>query len=165
MLETRKVFTVVDKDTHIIYSGKVPDIDHRIPEPDALKKSVKREALPDQILGGYVNLDVVKVVRMPKKTGKYVLYATISSFKSNVLEFEVYSKSKLTKKRSPNSIGGTQAPRTKLRAAGAPQPRSPGLSAGGTAPPDDRLLVRPKGRANQRIDADLLRRPVIRRGR
>ena len=43
--------------------------------------------------------------------------------------------------------------------------RSPGLSAGGTAPPDDRLLVRPKGRANQRMDADPLRGPVIRRAR
>src|ERR1700694_1785948 len=48
---------------------------------------------------------------------------------------------------------------------GHPLTRSPALSGGGTAPPDDRLLVRPKGRANQRMDADPLRGPVIRRGR
>ncbi len=88
-IENAIVFTVVDKKNNIPYSGKVANMDHPEPPPDAPRPPVKREDLPDHILGGYVNLDVADVVKMPKKQGTYIVYATISNFKSNILEFEI----------------------------------------------------------------------------
>ena len=89
-VENGIVFTVVNRETNIPYSGKMPNMDHSIPSPGRSKKTLKKEELPDQILESYVNLDLVKVVHMPKKTGRYLVYATISTFKSNIMEFEVY---------------------------------------------------------------------------
>lgn len=85
------VFTVVDQSTKIPYSGKVADMDHRIPNPDAPPAPPNREELPEEYHESYVNLDLIDVTHMPKKHGKYLVYATISTFKSNVLEFEIYT--------------------------------------------------------------------------
>ncbi|NTV48586.1 MAG: hypothetical protein HGB32_12505 [Geobacteraceae bacterium] len=89
-VENEIVFTVVDRETNITYSGKMPNMDHSIPSPGRSKKTLRREELPDQIIESYVNVDLVKVVRMQKKTGRYKVYATVSTFKSNTLDFEVY---------------------------------------------------------------------------
>jgi hypothetical protein len=88
-VENEIVFTVIDRETNLPYSGKVPSMDHPVPSPGGPRRALKREQLPDQILESYVNLDLVKVAHMPRKTGRYLAYATIATFKSNVLEFEV----------------------------------------------------------------------------
>lgn len=88
------VFTVVDTDTHIPYSGKVPGMDNLIPPPPMPNHSgnqnkVDPKDLPLQFYESYVNMNLLDTVGMPKKVGKYIVYATISTYKSNVLEIEI----------------------------------------------------------------------------
>lgn len=88
------VFTVIETEGHSPYSGKVPGITNSIPPPPMPSHSgnqnkIDAKDLPLQYQEGYVNLNLLKTPGMPNKVGKYIVYATISTFKSNVVEFEI----------------------------------------------------------------------------
>ncbi len=91
------VFTVVDAEHHTPQSGKVPGIQNPIPVPSPVhnnkyNKENNKENLPLQYLRGYVNLDVFQVINASKKPGVYLAYATISTYKSNIIQFEILEK-------------------------------------------------------------------------
>jgi len=94
-VENSILFTVMDMGTQKSYSGKVPDLDldkpfdtNPIPNPHP-EPAPKKEALPDLIHRGYVNLNLAEVVRLPIKPGQYIAFATLATFKSNVLQFVI----------------------------------------------------------------------------
>ena len=44
------------------------------------------------IVGGYVNAELVELLRLPKKPAKYTVYATVADYKSNVMTVDVLKK-------------------------------------------------------------------------
>lgn len=88
------VFTVIDTASHGPYSGKVPGMQNSIPPPPMPNHSgnqtkIDPEERPLQYRRGYVNVNLLNIVNMPKKVGHYIVYATISTYKSNVIEFDI----------------------------------------------------------------------------
>lgn len=87
------VFTVIDTKTHVPFSGVVQGLHNPILPPNlqATVNQMKKtsDEIPTQYQEGYVNINLFDVVSMPKETGKYIVYATVSNYKSNVVEFEI----------------------------------------------------------------------------
>jgi len=81
------VFVAVDKATQEVYSGQVEEDENVLPDPD----EDEDDAEIDESLrvGGYVNPDLVEVIGLPKKAARYVVYATVGTYKSNVMDLEV----------------------------------------------------------------------------
>ncbi|MFK5856885.1 MAG: hypothetical protein QM503_12205 [Bacteroidota bacterium] len=93
------LFTIVDTESHVPKSGKAPGTQNPVPlkpSRNAPKSPAKNNGddIPLQYLRGYVNIDIFNTINTPKKVGKYVMYATISTYKSNVLEFEIIEQEK-----------------------------------------------------------------------
>lgn len=86
------VFVVVNKDTDQLYSGTLPDMERRIPPPAYLKDDNSESGnkiVRKEIIGGNVNVELVKLLRLPKNPARYFVYATVGTYKSNVLSVEV----------------------------------------------------------------------------
>ncbi|VAW59612.1 hypothetical protein MNBD_GAMMA08-2634 [hydrothermal vent metagenome] len=81
------VFIAVNIETHIPFSGTVEDDDMEIDPPD--NEPVDPEILKDKIIGGYVNIDLISVLGIPASPSKYIVYATVGPYKSNVIEIEL----------------------------------------------------------------------------
>jgi hypothetical protein len=89
------LFIVVNKESNELYSGSLPDMDHKIPPPktrNSNNSESSNKVMPKKIVGGYVNVELVDLLRLPKRPAKYFVYATVENYKSNVLSIEVRSQ-------------------------------------------------------------------------
>lgn len=82
------VIVVTDTKSYKSYSGKLSKPGFKTEE--YTKAIGSDEELERNTAGGWFNIDVYDYVRsLPEKEGKYLIYATIGDFKSNVVEVEV----------------------------------------------------------------------------
>ena len=82
------VFMAVDKETQEVYSGQIEEDENEIPDDD---EGDEEEPDPEEDVrvGGYVNPDLVEVVGLPARPARYTVYATVGTYKSNVMDLEV----------------------------------------------------------------------------
>jgi len=77
------VFVAVDKTTHQTYSGRFEPVMNLEPPPEPVG------SLPGISIGEFFNPDLADILRLPACEATYVVYATLGTFKSNVLEVRV----------------------------------------------------------------------------
>ena len=81
------VFVAVDKATQEVFSGKVDQGENVLPAPDEQQSDAE---VDESIrVGGYLNPDLVQVIGLPRKPASYVVYATVGTYKSNVMDLEI----------------------------------------------------------------------------
>jgi hypothetical protein len=96
-LANQIIFVAVDMASHQVYSGNLPPVDGlRGPPPGfgegTLEESAGDFEVLDELVQGYVNVDLMAILGIPPKPAEYTVYATVEKHKSNVLTIRVAGK-------------------------------------------------------------------------
>lgn len=81
----------VDKDTGVIYSGDVVELDPspQIPPPPEDEEPLTPEEVEGLATGGYFNPNLADFVRLSEKPAIYDVYVEFREFRSNVVTIEI----------------------------------------------------------------------------
>lgn len=89
------VFVVVDAKTNQAWSGKIPEIQNKMPRPKGKHERqipLAIEDLKGRTITGYFNPNVFNIISIPLYETEYIIYATIGPYKSNVVTIKLTKK-------------------------------------------------------------------------
>lgn len=88
------VLVATNTKTNESYSGRMQRIENRVVGPPAIEAmGLKHEDFKDRVLTKYFNPNLATVLRLPEQSAEYRVWATLGTFKSNVVTIRVRERS------------------------------------------------------------------------
>lgn len=75
----------VDAETHESFSGRPTSRKDWLKPPPPTRKGSPRTSKKGRVVQGYFNPNLVRILGLPEKEAEYIVYATLGTYKSNVV--------------------------------------------------------------------------------